>query len=371
MANGGTLSAEVGGKFPGVTLSTEGARTLTEEQRRQVIEHGHDAVSKIQIRELDGLIVVLEEHVFDDRKDHYYVAIDMLDEDWADNRIKFKLIRALIDAVRRFRTIPNVKIVLALRQDLLDKVINFEITPGFQGEKYESLYLEIRWKKQDLVDLVERRINQLIRRRYTKGDVSFSDIFPRHVDAKDTMEYMLERTFYRPRDIIMFVNACLELVDGRASITANTIKEAEQNYSAGRLRSLADEWSLIWPSLNYTAHIFYGLKDKVEVLELTEDLLVERFTEIASELDPNMADTITRALNTLCTDQANFNSVRSIVVREFYATGLIGIKTGPTNSVSWSRNNAHARISAGELRPNSVIVIHPMFHRTLGIKYAH
>lgn len=364
------LSAELGGRLPGVTLSAEGAQTLTEEQRKQVVEHGHDAVSRVQIRELDGIINVLEDHVFDDRKDHYYVAIDMLDEDWADNRIKFKLIRALIDSVRRFKSIPNVKIVLALRQDLLDKVITFEITSGFQEEKYKSLYLEIRWNKQDLITLVERRINQLIRRRYTKGDVSFVDIFPRHVDGKDAMDYMLERTFYRPRDIILFVNECLELADGRPTITAGIIKDAEQRYSLERLQSLAYEWILIWPSLFHTAQLFYGLKDRFEVSELTEEFCTERFTQLARDLRDTDADSIVRALENLCTEHGNFSSIRNLALREFYSTGLIGIKTGPTNSVSWARDNARARLTAGDVRPTSIVFVHPMFHRALGIKYS-
>jgi hypothetical protein len=219
--------------------------------------------------------------------------------------------------------------------------------------------------------VVELRINQLIHRRYTKGDVSFSDVFPRHIDGKDTMEYMLERTFFRPRDIIVFVNECLELAEGRATISAAVVKDAEQRYSADRLQSLANEWSLIWPNLFHTAHIFHGMKAKFEVSELTEEFLIEKFTELSSEIGENSPDTITRALNNLGTEQGNFGSIRNIILREFYSSGLIGIKTGPTNTVSWSRSNAHARLAGGDVRPSSTVFVHPMFHRALGIKYAH
>jgi len=365
-----TLTGAVDGKLMGVTFSTEGAKKLSTEQRQEVIEHGLDAVSKIQIRELDNMLAILEDNVFEDPKDRYYVTVDMLDEDWADDRIKFKLIRALIDAVRRFRVISNVKIILALRHDLLDKIIYLEAVPGFQEEKYKSLYLDLNWNKKDLVTLVQQRINQLIRRRYTKAGVSFNEIFSSKVDGKEPLDYMLERTSYRPRDIIMFVNECLTLSEGRANISAAIIKEAEARYSVERLQSLANEWSTILPNLIHTARLFYGLKDHFDVSEIAEQFLEERYNDIASEImDPN-SDPITRSLDSLYTEKGNFGSVRSFILREYYVTGLIGIKVGPTDPISWSRISGRARLTPGEIRPSSAVCIHPMFHRALGIKYS-
>jgi hypothetical protein len=365
-----SLSGSIKGLLAGITFSADGAKKLTTEERKQVVEHGMDAVSKVQIRELDNMIELLAENVFEDPKDSYYVTIDMLDEDWADDRIKFKLIRALIDTVRRFKSVPYVKIILAIRQDLLDKVIHLEAVPGFQEEKYRSLHLNIQWDKKDLCTLVERRINQLVRRRYTKGDISFADVFASKVDGYDTLDYLLNRTFHRPRDIIVFVNECLGLAEGRTSISAAIIKEAEERYSTERLQSLAQEWSTIWPNLLHTSRIFYGMKDHFEVSELTETVLTEHFTAIAAEIVNIEHDPVTRSINSLYNGDGNFGSIRSFVLREFYVTGLVGIKSGPTDSISWSRQNAHARLGPGGVRPSSIVYVHPMFYRALGIKYS-
>lgn len=116
-----SLSAGANGKLVGVTFTAEGAKHLSVEQKSEVKEHGLDAVSKVQIRELENMLTVLEENFFDDDKTPYYVTIDMLDEDWADDRIRFKLIRSLIDVVNRFKCLSNVKIILAIRNDLLYK----------------------------------------------------------------------------------------------------------------------------------------------------------------------------------------------------------------------------------------------------------
>lgn len=354
----------------GVPFTAEAGRTLSKEQKQQIVEHGLDAVSRVQIRELDNMIAILEEDVFDDEKDPYYIAIDMLDEDWADDRIKFKLIRALIDTVRRFKNVPNVKVILALRQDLLDKVLSFETVAGFQEEKYKALYLDLRWTKEDLIALVQRRINQLIRRRYTKGDVTFLDLFPSKVDTKDTFDYLLERTFGRPRDVILFVNECLSLADGRPSLTAAIIKQAEERYSAERLQSLANEWYNLLPNLLTSARLFQGLRDHFAVSDVTEPFLVDRHTELLTDIADADIDPITRSLNTLCTERGNFTSIRNFVLREFYLTGLIGIKSGPTDSINWARQTGRARLSPGDIRPSSSVHIHPMFHRALGIRYS-
>lgn len=364
-----SLTAGVNGKLTGISFTAEGAKKLSTEQRSEVKEHGMDAVSKVQIRELENMLTVLEENIFDDNKNPYYVTIDMLDEDWADERIRFKLIRSLIDVVNRFKRLSNVKIILAIRNDLLYKVLTLETVSGFQEEKFKALYLVLRWEKAELEKLVEDRIKTLIKRNYTKEDVSFHDVFPARVENKPTFEYLLDRTFYRPRDIIVFVNECLELCSGRPDISAAIIKEAENNYSAERLQSLANEWNNILPDLMHTSRLLFGLKNHFETSLITEDFLRNKFEEIAFSLTSESRDLVTRSLYSLYeSGVSNFDSVRNFILREFYSIGLIGVKTGPTDSINWARLNHMPRLSAGQIRPSSNIYIHPMFYRALGIK---
>lgn len=364
-----SLSVGVNGALAGVPITAEGARKLTQEQRSEVTERGMDAVSRVQIRELENMLTVLDENIFDDPKNPYYVTIDMLDEDWADDRIRFTLIRSLIDVVNRFKRLSNVKIIMALRHDLLYKVLHQGPTAGFQEEKFKSLYLNLRWEKKDLQEVVRTRINKLIMRTYTKGGVSFEDVFPPRVDGKDTFDYMLERTFFRPRDIIVFVNDCLDLCAGKPKISATIIKEAESSYSIERLQSLAHEWALILPDLIHTSRLLFGMKQHFEVSTLTLELLQSRFEEIAISLSSGSADPVTKQLFALYSAEgANFESIRSYVLREFYAVGLIGIKTGPTDPVSWSREGSNWRMAPGQVRASSSVCIHPMFYRALGTR---
>ncbi len=67
----------------------------------------------------------------------YYILIDKLDERWVDDSIRFKMIRALIDALKQFKKIRNLKIIADLRSDVLERVVQETGDLGFQREKFE------------------------------------------------------------------------------------------------------------------------------------------------------------------------------------------------------------------------------------------
>lgn len=90
---------------------------------------------------------------------------------------------------------------------------------GFQEEKYEPLYLPVAWTKENMLELLNSRINHLIRRRYTKQSVAYQDILPEKIEGEGTIEYMLKRTMMRPRDLILFFNDCIAKALEKPQIT--------------------------------------------------------------------------------------------------------------------------------------------------------
>ncbi|AKH19216.1 P-loop ATPase, Sll1717 family [Sedimenticola thiotaurini] len=359
------LSSSVGSEIPGIDLSVEGARNLSEEQKVQVIHIGKKVVSEIQIRELENIVSVLGEDIFYDTQQRYYILIDGLDEEWVDVRIKYSLIKSLIDSVRRLKKIPAVKILIAMRQDLLEKVIHSSRDLGFQEEKYESLYLRLGWSIPHLKELIDKRVSYLVTRQYTSTPVSWDDIFPARVDKQTTIDYLCERTFYRPRDMIAFVNECVHQAVGNNKITAHTIKRAEEKYSYDRLQSLATEWQIIYPELFEVAQMFYGMKASFKVSDLTVQWFEERYLEVLDNLTDKKGP-LANLLDTLYSASGNFNSVRNSLIRDLHVTGLLGIKPGPSSTVNWTHKGGRP-ISQGQLKPSSLIFVHPMFYRALGI----
>ncbi|HCQ9054242.1 TPA: DNA repair protein, partial [Escherichia coli] len=149
--------ASIGTEYSAVNLSAEYAKKLTEEQIHDVKKRANEVVSRLQIQKLNEILSLLAEYSFDDPQKNYYIIIDQLDDNWAENDTRYKFIRALIEEIKVFRKIKNIKIIAALRLDLLRSVFNITRGSGFQEEKYESYILDIKWTSQQLTELVQKR----------------------------------------------------------------------------------------------------------------------------------------------------------------------------------------------------------------------
>jgi hypothetical protein len=87
---------------------------------------------------------------------------------------------------------------------------------------------------------------------------------------------MIERTLYRPREIILFSTQVIECAqDGQAGPPwpYNTITEAESLYSADRVRDIAAEYRFQWPGLLSVIETFRSQprvidRDDLELLAL-------------------------------------------------------------------------------------------------------
>jgi hypothetical protein len=91
--------------------------------------------------------------------------------------------------VRDFNSrIKNVKIIVVIREDLLERVFRYTRSAGYQEEKYKSLYLSLAWKEDDLIELLDKRVQQLVREQYTKKEVTISDILPAHVNKENPVK---------------------------------------------------------------------------------------------------------------------------------------------------------------------------------------
>jgi hypothetical protein len=298
-------------------------------------------------------------------KKRYYIVIDRLDEDWIEEKLRYQLIRALIETVRDFGRVRNAKIIIALRHDLIDRVIRLSRGPGFQEEKYESLYLDLSWSSNDLIQILDARINKLVRQSYTKELVTHKDVLPTLINKSPAVDYILERTLMRPRDVIMFFNACIRQAQGNPIISPHMLKEAEGEYSRQRLRSLADEWIADYPELLDLIDILKNRPSTFGVSDITDeqcfDLAIKLFDD-GRKRDGELGDVL-RRIEVNPTDVGSF---RNWLVASFYRVSLIGLKLEAFEAVVWSTSGRRS-ISEAEITPKTRISIHPMFWRSLGI----
>lgn len=338
-------------------LGAEGAKRLSEEEKIDVRNRGTEVANAVQVKELHDVISLLADDIFNDRFDRYYLSIDRLDEGWVDDKLRFKLIKALIEAVRTFKRVHNIKIILALRTDLLYRLIKESADAGFQEEKYRSLYLNIRWNRQQLAGLLDSRVAFMFERQYTRSGVELDDIMPEHqIQRKSATDYILERTFQRPREAIIFLNECISRSEGASRISIQIIQQSELSYSQQRLTSIADEWRREYPALEAYASILarrairFRLQDIP--LEVCEKFAYDLITKSPS--DPIVPEC--EEFYTGFDLDARFGMLESIV-QALYHVGIVSVKLEPHLPRQWSTESVPL-LSDGQLKPGTLIDVH-------------
>ena len=246
----GALKASLEGSVLGTKIDAGASKNLSTEEKADVTRRGNKAVSELQLAALSHVLKLLEEEIFTDAQESHYIVIDDLDTQWVQDPLKYKLIRALIECVRSFRQVKRVKIIVAIRLDLLKRVIRATKDAGFQSEKYESLYLRLRWDSSQLHELLNKRIARLLSEAYTTKSIPLENLFPKTILQSKFIDYIAERTFLRPRDAILFVNECLVRAAGKQIVNQQIIFDAEAAFSQKRSDSLQEEWSGVYDHID-------------------------------------------------------------------------------------------------------------------------
>lgn len=350
-----------------LAANIEAARRLTEEQRAELVARAKEVVNKVQIRDLNNVITLLKDDIFTNMQQRYFLIIDRLDEDWVDNTVRYRLIKALIEAVRSFRGITGVKIVFALQTDLLQRVLNETQTAGFQAEKYESMYLQMRWTKEDLCKLINHRVSYMFKRQYKKGAVGALDIPPKNQIEQGTgMDYMIQRSLMRPRDLIKFFNECIVQAEGKSQMKVHDIKAAEANYSRERLNSIYDEWKADFPMLSAYVRCVRNKPPIFRIGEIVEADVEELVCAILAKPEAQeRLDPVRGAAENYCAG-GELDQVRIELVRVLYQVSLLGVKLEAHQRWQWSHLD-DATISDGILSSDVPVAIHKMFWRVLGV----
>lgn len=357
------IHAEIGVDISTINLSGTGKIREESEQVTEVVNKAQRVINNIQIKSLSDVMCFLNEDVFNDKKVKTYVVIDKLDESWAPDQVRYKLIRALVETLKSFRGISSVKILVAMRRDLLETIFSETRDVGFQKEKYESLFLSLTWTKNQLKDLLDKRLRQLIKARYTVNSLGIEDIFPGKVNGIDFLDYLLERTLYRPRDAIAFVNECLIRSEGKQAITATVIHQAEIEHSTKRVQALEDEWIVHYPKLSDYFSLIERLPTSFKVLSISKDKVETYALSHMENSDPN--DPLDQASTKFINNSSTHHAFVTVLVKCLYHIGVIGIKTNGFSKVRWSYMEG-VSLSEGQIKPNSTISIHPMIWNRVG-----
>lgn len=282
--------------------SLEFARSIAHDLKRtskDFVENIADIFSKVKIRagklgdfginlekELRDLsdVEALQYHVLSlaDEGAKFVVLIDDLDLGWDNSAGANNLLLGLLSACNYLSSLNNnIFCCIFLRED----VYSILITKTQHSDKYRNIE-RIRWKKEDLLEVINNRIN-FNRRKHGMHTVDdpFSTVFPATIGTSNTDNWLIDRTLSRPRELIQFARYYTENVESETP-EVSILKECETAYSSWKLDDLCSEYSNQYPGLiaifSFWKTNFFRYKYHLKRAEIEEMLLA-----IASEVDLN------------------------------------------------------------------------------------
>lgn len=238
-------------------------------------------------RELDRLYKLEEIHhllpslrnVLNSRR--VAVFVDELDRGWDSSEDAKAFVSGLFQACVSINELhPNLRVYVSLRRELYDDI------PALyeDAQKHRDLLERIQWREDSLLELIAKRIRHSAQERgYDAEKLNrFSDlacwsaIFAQPTDrpADTSFNYVIDRTLYRPREIIQFCTEALDMARGRETrlpLPFSIIQKAEHGYSAERAKDIAAEYRYQYPGLLSVFDVFRGrggtfTRDDLELL---------------------------------------------------------------------------------------------------------
>lgn len=193
----------------------------------------------------------------------YFIMFDQLDYTFDKSNNVYSqrltgLIRAAKDIFLKARDAgKKLNIAVFLRDDIYDFLL-FEDKNKITENLSTSVIWDIGTPCRTLKSMMEKRFS------YAFGmNVKWDDVFSstRMSGKQEKYNYLLDRTFLRPRDMIKFCNEILLQVKGNSQIVENShITLSEQNYSDYFLREIEDEIYKHMPDFRDVFEVIKGLE---------------------------------------------------------------------------------------------------------------
>lgn len=355
------INAELGVDIKKFKAGGQYDKRISAEKKSELVARARKIIDATQLSDLHQVIEMLSVGENHDSMNKYYILIDKLDERWVDTNIRFRMIRALIESLAKFRKINNLKILVSMRIDVFERVVQETKDLTFQREKFDSYSIRLKWSKKELKELVDKRIRLLFKRQYSSEDIEYNDIFPNKIGNQDSFDYLIERTLLRPRDIIAFINECISFSENSNSISVSHIRDAEREYSRIRLLSLEQEWQSAFPSLRKV--IDFISKKKIAYMNIKDigndgsidDLALSICSDQKIDFDPFYE------VSKKYIEEKNSSSLeysKEIIVL-LYRVGAVGVKLSPDERYVYSHIDTPL-LHSSMISDTARVAIHPM-----------
>lgn len=211
-----------------------------------------------KLEEINELIPDLKEVL---GKREVVVFVDELDRGWDGGEDAQAFVAGLFQACLTMNTVsPNLTIYMSLRQELYDNI------PALyeDAQKYRDLLERVSWNEAGLQSLIAARLRYAVPELLGKSDeICWNALFAETLSYRQnrSFNYMIDRTLYRPRELITF---CTDAIDAARQSNGHTpldyaaITQAEEVYSEARAKDIAAEYRFQYPGLLSVFEVFRG-----------------------------------------------------------------------------------------------------------------
>lgn len=211
------------------------------------------------------------------------IFVDELDRGWDAGEDAQAFVAGLFQACLEINSLtPKLRLYMSLRQELYENI------PALydDAQKVRDIIETIRWDESGLRTLITQRIRHALVDSHPEGPYAqmgeediWSVVYSETLAYRNTrsFNYVVDRTLYRPREIIQFCTQILE----RGSQDSNTapldypvVVTAESAYSEDRAKDIAAEYRFQYPGLIKIFESFRGKSYLLEDAEL-ENICIE------------------------------------------------------------------------------------------------
>jgi hypothetical protein len=177
----------------------------------------------------------------------FFLFFDELDEGYSAgdkglNLLLLALLRAVENTFIDLKNSLKIRPVLALRSDIFENLEDNDLN------KLDDYIVNLRWttesqSRYSLYDLVNARINASLKvqspsQAWENISHNHDSTLPRNI--KSLWDFIYNRTFERPRDIVKFMKICGKF-NYKGRLNFNAVKTAEIQYSEWFYKEFRDE----------------------------------------------------------------------------------------------------------------------------------
>jgi hypothetical protein len=225
------------------------------------------------------------------------VLVDELDRGWDSSEDARAFVAGLFQACISINALhSNLRIYMSLRQELYDDIPELYD----DAQKYRDLIETIRWNDASLLKLMAKRIRHNLPALAEWDDEACWDTLFSAVPGPrndGSFRYMVDRTLYRPREIIQFCTQAFECgrgLDSGLPLRHAAVTEAERDYSSERAKDISAEYRFQYPGLLNVMDGFRGQAIRIFARDDLEFLCLELITrEIPSRDTQPWLDSLT------------------------------------------------------------------------------